>query len=289
MRQKCWVTFTKERAPMPEESSKCDTKADVAYWLPLPMWWGEEAPHKEADWSSPREEAGTIPVRGDLNIKCPLPLKPHLQDLLGKEEHSLVSTKVRDGIQPLLASTSTPQLSPHGYPGPSLMHLRVDRVAHQVCADAILVGGAHINPKPCWPQRICLEDACLLWGSQCVQLDEGGGQLPHAASSTPLHGKAPVSTTQGCKVQSPGHLSDPGTIVYVRALQHWAEEVYPQSPANLTAWWGVYRSSGGEWTPHHFHGRRCLHGHGAIPMDRNNLTTVDEGCPPRITKEPHMW
>ena len=38
------------------------------------------------------------------------------------------------------------------------------------------------------------------------------------------------------------------TITYARALQHLAEEVHPQSPANFAAWQGVYRSSGGQWS-----------------------------------------
>ena len=38
------------------------------------------------------------------------------------------------------------------------------------------------------------------------------------------------------------------TIVYIRALQYWAEEVYPQPLANLTAWQGVYRNSSEQWS-----------------------------------------
>ena len=77
-------------------------------------------------------------------------------------------------------------------------------------------------------------------------------------------------------------------IAYERALQHWAEEVHPPSPWPTSM--PCKECTGapmGNGAPHHFH-RRCLHGHSTISMDRNNLTMVDKGCPPRVPKELHM-
>ena len=78
-----------ERAPSLEESLKCDTEADVAYWLPPTLWQTKEVLHKMANWSRPCEEAGTILGEGGADLECPPPLEPHLQQLLDGEEPSL--------------------------------------------------------------------------------------------------------------------------------------------------------------------------------------------------------
>ena len=102
------MTFAKERAPSPEDNPEHDSNADMAYWLPLPMWLTKEVLHKKVDWSRPREEAGTILDEGDVDLKCPLPLRPHLQELLGGEEPSLVGAKVEDRLPPPPIFTSLP-------------------------------------------------------------------------------------------------------------------------------------------------------------------------------------
>ena len=44
-----WVTFPEERAPFPGENPECNAALDMAYQLPPPMWWTEEALHKMAN------------------------------------------------------------------------------------------------------------------------------------------------------------------------------------------------------------------------------------------------
>ena len=59
----------------------------------------------------PRGEDGTIPAKGDEDLESPTPLEPHLEQLLGEEEPSPVSTEVGDS--PLPVSTPIdPELSP---------------------------------------------------------------------------------------------------------------------------------------------------------------------------------
>ena len=100
-RQKCQVTFTNGRGHLlTEESPEHNARADEGYQLPPPMWQTEEAPHKEANWSRPREEAGTIPVKGDEDLESPPPLEPHLEQLLAEKEPSLVSAEVGDAPLP---------------------------------------------------------------------------------------------------------------------------------------------------------------------------------------------
>ena len=144
-RQKCQVTFIEERAPLlTEESPKCDAEADEAYWLPLLMWQAEEAPHEEADWLRPREEAGTILDEGDVDLECPLPLEPHLQELLDGEEPSLASAEAGIGLPLMLTTAPLPCKDPE----PSPCTPQSGSVAHQAHVDATLVGGAHHNPQP---------------------------------------------------------------------------------------------------------------------------------------------
>ena len=100
-RQRHWVTFAKGRATLPGESPRhgarehpCDARAEMGYQLPPPMWQTEATPQEMADWLRPREEAQTILVEEDIDLKCPSPLEPHLQQLLGEEELSPVGVKV---------------------------------------------------------------------------------------------------------------------------------------------------------------------------------------------------
>ena len=48
-----------------EESPECNTRVDEAHQLLPPMWWTEEVLAKEANWSQPMGEAGTIPIEGE--------------------------------------------------------------------------------------------------------------------------------------------------------------------------------------------------------------------------------
>ena len=72
-------------------------------------------------------------------------------------------------------------------------------------------------------------------------------------------------------------------VQHARALQHWAKEVHPQ-PTSLPGKEGA-GAPVSYGAPHHFHRRRHLHGHSAIPMDGNNHTMVNKGCPPGVTKK----
>ena len=101
--------FIEERTLTPEESPKHNAREDMAYGLSLPMWQTEEVPYEKADWLRPMQEAGTIPVEGDVDLESPLPLEPHLQQLLDGTEPSLAGTK-EGGVLPLM-STSPPLLS----------------------------------------------------------------------------------------------------------------------------------------------------------------------------------
>ena len=59
----------------------------------------------------PREEAGTVLVKGDEDLECPLPLDPHIQELLGREEPSLAAAEVGDSLPP--PPTSMPEDPEH--------------------------------------------------------------------------------------------------------------------------------------------------------------------------------
>ena len=178
----------------------------MAYQLPPPMWQAEEVPHKEADWPRPREEAGTITVEGDVDLECPLPLQPHLQELLGGEEPSLVGAKVGDSLPPLLAPTSPPHHCHAKIQNPPLCAPQSGLSSMPDMCRCHLSGRSSHQSQPHRPQRICLEGVCLLQGDQGMQLGEEGGQLPYTATSTSLHQKAPFPSTQGCKVWYPGYL-----------------------------------------------------------------------------------
>ena len=74
------------------------------------MWQTEEAPHKEANWSRPRGEAG---AKGDEDLNGPPPQEPHLKQLLGEEEPSPVGVEAGDSLLPLLMSRpEDPEPSP---------------------------------------------------------------------------------------------------------------------------------------------------------------------------------
>ena len=75
-----------------------------------------------ADWSRPREEAVTTPGQGDVDLKCPPPLKPHLQQLLSREEPSLAGAEAGGGLPPLPMLTSPPLPSTPKNPEPSTVH-----------------------------------------------------------------------------------------------------------------------------------------------------------------------
>ena len=99
-RQKCCVTFTEGRAPLlTEESPKHNARVDEALWLPLPMWQTGKAPHEEANWSRPGE------VKGDEDLECLPPQKPHLKQLLGRKEPSPAGAEVGDDLAAPLMST----------------------------------------------------------------------------------------------------------------------------------------------------------------------------------------
>ena len=74
-------------------------------------------------------------------------------------------------------------------------------------------------------------------------------------------------------------------ITYARVLWHWAEEVHPQP--TLSPGKECNRTLVGNGAAHHFHKERCVHDHGTIQMDGNNLAMVDGGHATRIPEEPH--
>ena len=82
------MTFAKERVPSLEGNQEHDTNADMAYQLLPPIRQTEVAPHEMTDWSTPEEEAQTIPDEEDIDLEHPPPLEPHLQELLGEKEPS---------------------------------------------------------------------------------------------------------------------------------------------------------------------------------------------------------
>ena len=108
------MTFAEGRAPLPtEESPEHDARVDEVHLLLPPMWQTVEAPFKEAIWLRPRGEAGTMLAEGDKDLESPPPLEPHLKQLLGEKEPSLVGAKVGDGLPPLLMSMpKDPEPSP---------------------------------------------------------------------------------------------------------------------------------------------------------------------------------
>ena len=62
------------------------------------------------------EEAGTVLVEGDEYLECPLPLDPHLQELLGVEELSPANAIVGDGLSPPpMSMPKDPEPSPLCY------------------------------------------------------------------------------------------------------------------------------------------------------------------------------
>ena len=106
-KQKHWMTFAKGRAPSPtKESPDSDARIDEAHWLPLPTWQTERAPHNEANCLRSGEG------KGEEDLECPLPLEPHLQELLGGEESSPASAEVGDGLPPPMSMPKDPEPSP---------------------------------------------------------------------------------------------------------------------------------------------------------------------------------
>ena len=88
-----------------ESSSERDTGVKESHLL---TWVDEREPGDQCNWSRPKEE----------DLECPLPLEPHVQELLRGEEILPVSTGV---------GNSLPQTSmPEPYP---MEGLGVDKVA----------------------------------------------------------------------------------------------------------------------------------------------------------------
>ena len=95
-----------------EESLECNTRVNKAHWLSPPTWQTEEVPPKEADRSWPNGETWAVPIEGE-DQKCPPPLEPHLQELLGGEEPSPAGAKAGDALPPPLTSMpKDPEPSP---------------------------------------------------------------------------------------------------------------------------------------------------------------------------------
>ena len=142
-----------------EESPECDARVDEAHQLPLPTWQIEKAPPKEANWSRPSGEAGTVPAKEDEDLESPPPLEPHLKQLLGEEEPSPVGSEVGDGLPPLPTS-----MSEDPEPSPLCQLAWIEWCTRHVEMPP-LVEGTHKDP---WPQTlpgVCPEGACLLQGA----------------------------------------------------------------------------------------------------------------------------
>ena len=115
------------------------------------IWRGWFVETKEVGWDHPSQ--------GGCGPQVSPTLESHLQQLLNGEEPSSVGNNVEDGLPPHWHQHHPHQHCHAKIQSPPPAHLRVDRVACQVCADATLVGWAHKEPWPHRPQRICPEGA----------------------------------------------------------------------------------------------------------------------------------
>ena len=87
-------------------------------------------------------------------------------------------------------------------------------VVHQVCSDYILVGRVDASPRPHRLSRVCLEGACLLWGTCIMQLGKEGEKSLHAISSTNPSWQTSLPTAEGHEVCQPWHLPQWGTAYH---------------------------------------------------------------------------
>ena len=94
MQSKQWVTF--------EDNPKKDAGTKEPH---LPTWGDKKGTGDPSDWSRQEEK----------DLKCLLPLNPHIQEFLGGEEMPLAGVEVGDSLQ----WTSMPEPSPRGVPSGS--------------------------------------------------------------------------------------------------------------------------------------------------------------------------
>ena len=247
------VTFSDKRAPSLEESPKHDIKTDEAYPLPPPTWQTREAANKMANWLRPREEARTIPGKGDADLKCPLPLEPHLQQLLSGEEPSPAGAEVGGSLLPMV--TSLPPLSMPKDPEPSTLHAsdwigwwarHVQMPSWWGSSQRSLVTKTTKNlPRMCMPPSRCLRHATgqrgwitTMHNCQCI---------PPSESTALFHWRTWVlapKTSVSASYIIPLPMQGPYSIGPRRHN--------PQSLANLIIWWECTRALVGNGLAHCF-------------------------------------
>ena len=184
-----------------------------------------------ANWSWPREEAQTISDKEDLDLECPPPLEPHLQQLLGEREPSQWAMRWEMASHPCQHQYHPP-LSPHENPEPSPLCVSewIEWHARYVWT---LPWWEELKNIPChtdykefaWKMHVSFKvpKACN-WVKKV--------KLPCPATSTPSFGKHHFLSPRDLRFSTQDiHLTQlQHTIAYARALQHWAEEVYPPVP-----------------------------------------------------------
>ena len=298
-RQRCWVTFAKGRAPSPGESLRHAGQGNAHMTLgqkwaiscPHHMWQTEATPQADG-WLVKTKRGGSnhpswrrcrswvSPTTG-----TPPPATPGWGGALPSRHWG--------GRRPPSPPTSTspPPPSPCKYPEPS------------TCTPWIAESGAldmyrcHLGGRS--SQRSLAMQTTKNLPRRCTPplrfLRHATGQrrwitTMHNCTGTPLHWQALLSATEGCEVQCPGHPSCPAATYHClckgsAALGQGGASPSPQ-PTSLPG----EECTGtlvGNGATHHFCRGRCLCDHSAIQMDRNNLTTVNGGHPPRVPKEPH--
>ena len=157
-------------------------------------------------------------------------------------------------------------------------HSQMDRVVCQVCPGSVLVGRGDASPRPHGLSGVCLEGACLLWGTCSMQPGKEGEKSLHTTCSASLNWQTSLPTTEGREVCQPWHLPQLGTAYHCLSDGF---AVLGQMGASPSPW--PTSSSGedhagtlvGNGTACFFWGGRGLCNHSTSQLDGSYPTTVD--------------
>ena len=139
---------------------------------------------------------------------------------------------------------------------------------------SVLVGRADASPRPYKLSGVCLEGACLFWGTINLQLGKEGGELLHATPSASLYQQILLLTAEGCAVHLPGHPPWSGTACHCLhngfAVLGWVG-AFPSPSSSGREHAGDLVGNG---TTCFLWGGRDLCNHGANQLDRSYLAMV---------------
>ena len=208
------MTFAPRKVPSPEEPVEFYARGDKAYRCLLPTWPVRKGPPGSTDWLTPAEEGEAFPAK---DLECPLPLEPFMWELLEDKEASCNDIGMDSGMLP-----PSPLMLGEHEPSPIEHEHWIKWHTQYIDMPAWWHEWEAVSNLDEFTQQV--RTFFEVPKAQCQAL---GVENNHLTPPAPKHLRKdwflplldPWMGSQDYQMLQPKM-----TLVYVRALQYWAEE-----------------------------------------------------------------